>query len=270
MESQAGTILRQARNAARMTRQELGVRAGVTARSVKAYESGERTPNRQVLAALGVAAGLNQGSLNVLLLAAGYAPAPQRVHCYHRGSCVDDLLSQQAEWPQFVLNDGLFLVGANRFARRLLELQAYGGELKAVNFLTYCHDASLNNTLQNWNEVVAVLVGLYKSRNANVVEASESLLANVGPKELCAQIQVMWNETPSRGLLDRTTYDVWWRRDGSRHALRFRAALMPGHVAQRLTFGEWYPADALTWRYLQRAIGGSLASHRRRLGGSSL
>ncbi|CAN7628465.1 helix-turn-helix transcriptional regulator [Pseudoduganella sp. LjRoot289] len=148
----------------------LSAESGISQRHISFLESGRSQPSRELILKLGVVLDIPLRERNVMLLAAGYAPAYQErkmddPELRAVKQALDFMLAQQAPYPALVVDRLWNLVmsnePANRFFKWLLcmpdeALIPRDGSINVLK-LTLAPDG-LRPWLQNWEEVGADLL----------------------------------------------------------------------------------------------------------------
>lgn len=148
----------------------LSTESGISQRHISFLESGRSQPSRELILKLGVVLDIPLRERNVMLLAAGYAPAYQErkmddPELRAVKQALDFMLAQQAPYPALVVDRLWNLVmsnePANRFFKWLLgmpdeALIPRDGSINVIK-LTLAPDG-LRPYLQNWEEVGADLL----------------------------------------------------------------------------------------------------------------
>lgn len=158
----SGTVLREWRNARRMSQLALALEAGISTRHLSYVESGKAQPSRDMVTRLAQALGMPLREHNALLAAAGYAPrfaetgletpvlAPMR-------AAIDLILEHQEPYPAFVVNRYWDVLLTNRAATRLF-VWLRGGAVHP-NILRQVFDPEdVRPALVNWEEVAGDLI----------------------------------------------------------------------------------------------------------------
>lgn len=119
-----GALLREWRIARRFTQQELADRAEVSVRHLSFLETGRAGASREMVLVLGNALDLPLRERNLLLGAAGFAPAYRETSLHeppmaHVRRALDHLLAQQEPFPAVVLDRSWNVLRLNLGAQRL-------------------------------------------------------------------------------------------------------------------------------------------------------
>jgi transcriptional regulator with XRE-family HTH domain len=121
----AGELIREWRQRRRMTQLDLACEAEISTRHLSFLETGRAQPSREMVLHLAEQLDLPLRERNVLLLAAGYAPAfPERrlddPAMRPARAAIDRLLAAHEPFPAMVVDRHWTLVAANDAVRRLL------------------------------------------------------------------------------------------------------------------------------------------------------
>jgi transcriptional regulator with XRE-family HTH domain len=261
------TLLRKARRDIGITVQQAAERAGVSRETVRAYESGRRKPSRGRLLALVRALQANAANGNAILERAGFAheqtlfPADHFPSFYFR----EDEIQPEVErmpWPAFVTNDLSELVAANTAVQALWGID-WQHELRARtdaqrNLLAVASDRQFADRVVNWDECVGVLAGAFKGRPhlPETIEQPSDYFNQVlaefarGDPVFLARLIEVWSATPPATGKVRWGYPVVWS-DADFGEMRFNALVSPASEPDALSFNDWHPVDADTWRVLE-------------------
>jgi transcriptional regulator with XRE-family HTH domain len=163
------TALRYWRDKRGYTQLRLSIESGISQRHISFLESGRSQASREMVLKLGIVLDIPLRERNVMLLAAGYAPAyrERRLSDPELAAvkqALDFMLAQQAPYPALVVDRLWNLVMANAPAammmRWLLEMPN-GAPLpsEGVNVLKLMLDPNgVRKHLQNWEDVCADLL----------------------------------------------------------------------------------------------------------------
>jgi transcriptional regulator with XRE-family HTH domain len=261
--------LREERGDLGLTQAELGLAAGVSAETVRKYESGARTPTREHLAALLRALQVPQARAREILRGAGFASAdtlfPADAYPAYYFTAEEAAAEvQAAPWPQFVVNDAQEIVAANRAAELLLgvdlavELASRGRA--QLHFLSLVAEPRFSGRIANFEECLAMVVGALKGVPAGgpAIDApgpwAEQVLARVAamnPGALATLLRV-WERTPPRPARSRWTYPLVWREpEGD---IRFTGLVTTASEPDGLAFSDWLPSDAASHLLLEQVL----------------
>ena len=159
-----GQLLREWRNARRLSQLDLALAAEVSTRHLSCVETGKSQPSREMLERLADALDMPLRERNALLVAAGYAarypetaittPGLERVR-----RAIDFILQQQEPYPAFVLNRRWDVLMANSAARRVNRFVMHGRDSAHGNMIRQIFDpADLRSAVANWEEVAGDLI----------------------------------------------------------------------------------------------------------------
>lgn len=248
--------LRQARRGAALNREELARRAGISAESVRAYETGRRRPSRKSLVTILDALKLERRGRDEILVGAGYAPdgfnlGPDRHPDYMFTLDQAQEHLDTTPWPAFVMNEVLEVVAANQRVQDLwgVDLRREFVEPHQRNMLGLASNPRFAERLLNWDEMVAAGVSVFKGHHRGPEDLSapsplfnqvlESLAA--GDPQYVARFLDLWQKTPPRTPKVRWWYPVVWRAGDA--VLRFRGLVTTCDEPHGLAFNDWIPID---------------------------
>jgi transcriptional regulator with XRE-family HTH domain len=157
-----GRMLRQWRDARRMSQLALATEAGISTRHLSFLETGRAQPSREMVQLLTGMLDVPFGERNALLVAAGYAPAygdrplgapdlaPVR-------RALDYILRQQEPFPALVLDGEWNIVMHNDAAHRVFDL--FRGTTKTPNVMRKVFDPDgLRPYIVNWPAIAECLM----------------------------------------------------------------------------------------------------------------
>ena len=161
-----GPLLKEWRQARRMSQQRLAQDSEVSARHISFVENGKSAPSRQMVLILASALDLPLRERNTLLSAAGFAPvyrqtelnAPEMKHVNHT---LDLILKHQEPYPTVVLNHRWDLVKMNAAASRIFAafLDADANPIVLTNVVhAMFHPTGLRRYILNWDEVASYVL----------------------------------------------------------------------------------------------------------------
>ena len=263
--------MRAARKKLGLSRSDLASVAGVSYETVKAYELGTRSASARTLERLLQALQLERVQANAIREAAGFAPVRTLFgDVPDFGYSVEELQSavEQVPWPEFVLNEGLEVVAANRAACALWGVDFREERARRaptqMNVLAVMNERDFPARLENWDEILLLLASTLKSRPLRLRDLTE-------PGPYLNQVLDHFVQ-PSRGflteLLDAWTgakplrakvrfgYPVRWN-DLQHGRMRFLALASPANEEEGLAFHDWHPIDAATWEVLEHVKSGA-------------
>ncbi len=257
------TALRYWRDKRGYTQLRLSTDSGISQRHISFLESGRSQASREMVLKLGIVLDIPLRERNVMLLAAGYAPAyrERRLSDPELASvkqALDFMLAQQAPYPALVVDRLWNLVMANAPAtmmmRWLLEMPD-GAPLprEGVNVLKLMLDPhGVRKHLQNWEDVCADL--LHWIQREAMSDGLGSEAANL-LSELAALPGI--SETPRLANLDARALPflpMQIRKDGIALNLFTSIATMgtPHDVTvHELRIESFFPADEATAQWFR-------------------
>ena len=158
-----GELLRDWRQARRLSQLELSLRADISARHLSYVENGRSRPSREMVERLAEVLDATLRDRNLMLLAAGYAPAqaetdlaaPQMAPAV---KALDLILGHQEPYPALVMDRGWNVQRTNRSAQKFMRLMGLGSstELNVIRLLV--DPAELRPCILNWEEAAGDLV----------------------------------------------------------------------------------------------------------------
>jgi transcriptional regulator with XRE-family HTH domain len=164
--------LRVLRNASRLSREDLGLRSGVSSGSVKAYELGRRNPSRESLTALLDTLQVDRHDRNEILEQAGFAPdsvASGRERDDPQQTLTEAVaeISSQA-WPAFIANEQMSVVEANATAQALWGVNMALEFTSPIerNLLAVMTTPRIADRIANWDEAAGILASMVRSFEA--------------------------------------------------------------------------------------------------------
>jgi transcriptional regulator with XRE-family HTH domain len=157
-----GALLREWRNARRLSQLGLALEAGVSSRHLSYVETGKAQPSRDMVARLADTLDVPLRDRNALLMAAGYAPEyPERSlstpELAQIRRAIDLILGAQEPFPAFVLNRRWDVLHANRAAERL-GVFLVGGRTHSNMARQFFDPNDMRSVVVNWEEVAGDLV----------------------------------------------------------------------------------------------------------------
>jgi transcriptional regulator with XRE-family HTH domain len=159
-----GVLLREWRDARRISQIALAVDAGISPRHLSYIETGKSQASREVIGRLAAALDMPLRGRNNLLLAAGYAPAYREssIDAPEMGQvrrAIDCILAQQEPYPAFVMNRHWDILWANAAAMRVNADVMGGRPPKHANMLRQFFDPEdLRSAVGNWDEIALDLL----------------------------------------------------------------------------------------------------------------
>lgn len=252
--------LRALRRQVHLSREDLSARAGISAASIKAYDTGVRHPSREALIALLDALDADAFARQQVLSGAGYAP--------DFASPADRL---EDEWftlrsaaeaiadlphPACITTELFEVVAANAVIQRVWEVDLHR-ELQGPfqrGFLSMLTTPRFARRLRNWSEALSVAVSVVKGHyggDAALDPAQHPYLAAAvqflmnGSPEYVQKFLDLWNTVPGRAYRVRLTYPVVWA-NAEVGELRFISVTGPANDPPSIWFNDWVALDART------------------------
>lgn len=164
MPGNVGVLLREWRDARRLSQIALAVDAGISSRHLSFIETGKSQASRDVVDRLAAALDMPLRDHNLLLKAAGYAPAygespidgPELAQVRR---AIDCILAQQEPYPAFVMNRHWDILWANGAAARVNADVMQGRRPRHANMLRQFFDPDdLRPAVGNWSEIALDLL----------------------------------------------------------------------------------------------------------------
>ena len=272
------SILRDARIRLGITQSALAAKVGLSAETVRGYETRTSHPSRERLELLIEALKVPNATANVIRESAGYA----LVRTVHEGlheanryytPAELDLVVDSVPWPEFVVNDPVEVVTANATVQALWEIDfAYERSVRTpaqMNLLAVASDHELAERVKNWDEIVGILVSMFKA-NKSMFNPDQSAAHSLddpspyfeevikqfvaGDPAFLARLIDVWNRTePMEGKI-RWTYPVVWV-DPEVGEMRFLATVSLANEEHGAYFNDWIPLDADSWIRLEAIKG---------------
>jgi transcriptional regulator with XRE-family HTH domain len=251
-----------------MTQPELASRSGLSLTAVKAYERGVRRPSADALEAIVAALGLSPDEANPIRAGAGFAINFSALfdHRYIFDLAVAREQLDRLQWPAYITNQSTLVVAYNAPFETLLDVDIPREfpDPAERNLIAYASDPRFTRGLENFDEVVGMLIGLAKGDPR--VEApdvdrappwsTEAITKFLeGDPAFIRPFLALWEKQPPIPHRTRHVYEVRWRYRGQPPALRFVASLSPADIWNELWWNEWVPADGDTHRRLAAIIG---------------
>lgn len=198
----------------------LATDSGISQRHLSFLESGRSQPSREMILKLGVALDIPLRERNVMLLAAGYAPAYQErkmddPELRAVKQALDFMLAQQAPYPALVVDRLWNLVmsnePANRFFKWLLGMPEAApiprdGSINVLK-LTLAPDG-LRPYLENWEEVGADLLHWIQREAMSDGPGSEASALLAELRALSASAAVEGSAGPAAGTSAGSAADL--------------------------------------------------------------
>lgn len=260
-------LLRDARQAVLLTREQLAARSGVSAVSIKAYELGTRNPTRELLTVLLDALELDRYGRNQVLEAAGFRPDGLDVWKRNPDFALsfDEAVAevQRYRWPAFLTGEGMKLLAANAAYQRLFGRQPEAAQAQGVegSFLTWMSHPVIARLVKNWDEVMTFMIGELKGslRFPEATPEGSSTYVNAamerffkGDPAYINRYLKLWDTTPASKAKSRFSYRVVIDHPLIGE-LDFRCIGMGVNEVDGLVINDWLPQDSGTWERLEGA-----------------
>ncbi len=261
-----GGSLRTARQRLRLSRAALAALASVSAETIKAYETGARPATRANQERLLNALQLERVQANAIREAAGFAPVRSLFTDYPEYEyTIGELQSvvEEVPWPEFVLNDSVEVVAANRAAGAVwgIDFERERGRRGPVemNLLAVANERDFSSRVENWEEVLALLAAVVKGQfirpdtapptSPYLNEVFSHFVASGG--DFLARFLDIWNAAVPLPPKVRWSYSVIWR-DQDFGRIRFHCLVSTASEKDGLAFNDWYPLDLLSFDVLEK------------------
>lgn len=253
--------LRSHREHAGLSRAALAARAGVSVSAIKAFEFGERRPKESTLIAIADALGLTREEAGPIRVGLGYPPDWYAI--LHDRWRSDDLDLQceidELPWPAFVTNQAIDVIAYNAWFPRILQ----GDDTRELlgdgerNLVVQVGNPRFMELFANIEEIVTFMIGTVKGDprwSESLARPSPWLSDAVnrllqGNSALVALVARLWSSTPPIPHRARHNYPVRMHHP-SGNIMHFLASASIADLWNELTWHEWVPADAETWRLM--------------------
>jgi len=251
-------LLREHRRRLRISQPEVARRSELSLSAIKAYESGQRHPSREALAAIIEALGLAVEHANRLMAGAGYAVNLGHILDARYEPRSLDWFTDEVErhrWPVFVTNEASDVIAANRAGRKIfgVALSERLPQPGKWNLLARASDPQFAGRLENWEETMRFMVGLGKADRRYDVnpermitllnDAFQSFLA--GDPAYVARLLRLWDDAKPVPRSTRLQYPVRWRHE-SGAIMSFTVVMHIADIWQELSWHDWIPDDEAT------------------------
>jgi len=262
-------LLRQARAAVGLSRQQLAERSGVAAATIKSYELGLRNPSRPLLTALLEGTGSDRFVRNQVLEAAGFKA--DGLDIWRRNPdfslTFDEALAEimACPWPAILTGEGMKLLASNAPYDRLWGWTNANGTRPAVgdvgaSLLAWLSHRPYADRVKNWDEVMTFLIGELKGSLRFPEEAPEGSSPYVraalerffaGDARYVHRYLKLWDTVPSARAKGRFSYRVVLDHI-TLGDLSFRCLGMGVNELDGLIINDWIPENAATWEKVAR------------------
>ena len=259
--------LRQSRERQDLSRAELARLASLSVDTIRAYEQGRRRPSAASLVAILDALKLDRTEANNIRLALGLAPDRRD---YGTPSIADqftieelDIELQRLPWPAFAANELMEVVAANRAAQTLwgVDLSQELLEPTERNLLRIASNPRFADHCLNWDEVVGIMIGMWKSNHRGPETLEEpspyfqQLLQDfsTGDPKYVKRFLDVWERTEPHVPKIRIHYPVVWQHDAVGE-MRFLGVQTSANIWEALGWTDWIPADTQSWERFTRLL----------------
>lgn len=174
-----GDLLREWRQARRLSQLDLALDADISARHLSYVENGRSRPSREMVERLAGVLGAPLRDRNLLLLAAGYAPthgetnlaspemAPAR-------AAIELILRHQEPYPALVMDRSWDVLMTNHAAQKFMRLMGLGRSTQRNVIKLIVDPAELRPRITNWEVAASDLVGQLQ-RQASAAAADDDV-----------------------------------------------------------------------------------------------
>lgn len=268
-------LLREAREAIRLSRREVSERTGISVNSLYSFEAGRRQPSRRAVLTLSVTLVLSGPTMNEILtcLDLPIEPSPHaRWFCglptpaEHLGPRrrrqakslpPQDLLDQirSFPWPCLVFDESCLLVGANDMARRTFASVFRALDRSRVHLLELVAAEPFRRRTVNWIEVVRTLVPSEAKPFLSPASAwpadPASLQMAIGRirrlnPDALRELALIWEGHQESEVPERVVFELRWVADGGA-LLRFHGIASAWSAADRYWAVDFHPANSTTF-----------------------
>jgi transcriptional regulator with XRE-family HTH domain len=267
MKDEWRSALRVARRNAGISMETLAERSGISYETVRAYENGRRSPRRATLLKVLAALELTAADANAVLDLVGFATEPTLYardefpkHLY-RTEELQRVINARP-WPAFVTNETISIVAANRAIETVWGV-SYATERRRhpgaeLSLFTVAGDAQFLQHMTNWQAVLRSIASELKGRPQSTVVASAEprvvaamQAAVAGDPALFKRLLKIWEK--AKPAPARVQWDLPLRWLDSQYGeMRFTLVVSVASGRDGLSFHDWHPVDANTWRVLEK------------------
>ena len=218
-------LLRKARDGTGLSRRAVAELSGLSEETIFSYEATRRNPRRERLLQLTRALKLDGAATNAILTDAALEPEPSPWlrDAALRARPLSELQGalDSYSWPCLALNERFEIVAWNQQAVRVAELDFRTAlpESHQRNLLRIAVPRHFRERVQNWDEVVSVMVGMYKNHHMGSEDLAEgspyfqSMVTDIARNDgdFLARLMGLWANTPARKQATRIVFRVAWR-----------------------------------------------------------
>lgn len=245
---------------------ELARQIGVSAATVASWETGRRNPRpaarQRIIEAADILA-ITAADLNLMFAELGFSPVPagRLVPLLDRRKRLTVIQSeiQTYAWPTLAMNEDFEVVAWNAASNDLSELDFATdlAEPGARNLLRMALSDHFNKKLLNWEEVIRVMVSLWKTNGFDPLAPGTGTpyftnLMNYVVENHSRELEKLfeyWQSTEPHVEGTRTVFDTHWRaEDGS--LLKLHSEMTTWSDYDGVTAFDWHPGNAATWDWL--------------------
>lgn len=264
--SEYGMLLRHWRTCRGLSQLALATEAGISTRHLSFLENGRAQPSRPMVELLAGMLDVPLEERNLLLVAAGFAPAYDRrafgapdLKPFERA--IEFMLAQQEPYPALVLDAAGNILRRNDAARQVFGLfvpePTDGRPTNAIR--TMFHPRGLRQYIENWEELAIRL--LYNVHRDAALGISEERVRMRDEVMSYPGVSALWKQVSFDG---RAPALVTMKLVKKPWALSFFTTVsmlgLPCDVAlQELKIESFFPADAVTDHAARRLASGELA-----------
>ncbi len=206
--------------------------------------------------------GVPRQDANRILAAAGYAADWSTLFEGRYVSDIEFARSQleRCPWPAFLTDQAINVVATNRLSETIFDVELTTEYMNPGdrNLLARVSDPQFARCLENYDEVVSFMIGLAKGdpRSQQNPEQPAPWLEEPmatflrGDPSLITRVMALWETAEPIPHRTRHQFDVRWLYRGQT-PMRFQGVLTIADLWNELSWNDWIPADAETWRILR-------------------
>ncbi len=257
-------LLRQSRQAAALSRDDVARRSGISAESLRAYETGRRRPSREMLNAVLDALAVDPARRNAILRGAGFIDDATWVgrQADNPEYSLDEAVAHMSEvpWPAHINSESFEVLAANDLIQALwgIDMVAEFPDPVDRNLAAVLTTPRFADCVVNWDDAARMFASMVKGGygteaihddgpNSYLAAVTERLLS--GDPQYVQRFLRIWNDATGEVRKWRFTYPLVWQR-GDLPEMRFLVVVSPANLHDYMTFNEWVPVDAATWHAL--------------------
>lgn len=264
VESDWTVLLRQSRQAAALSRDDVARRSGISAESLRAYETGRRRPSREMLNAVLDSLAVDPARRNAILRGAGFIDDATWVgkQADNPEYSFDEAVAHMSgvPWPAHINSETFEVLAANDLIQALwgIDMVTEFPDPVDRNLAAVLTTPRFADCVANWDDLVRMFASMVKGGygaaainddgpNSYLAAVTERLLS--GDPGYVQRFLGVWNDAAGEVRKWRFTYPVVWQRDGLPE-MRFLVVVSPANLRDYMTFNDWIPVDAATWQAL--------------------